>query len=178
MYIDKSHSKKDLILLFQNLGIQLNEELSKSQISKSLESQILNCKYNDKITNCTELIDYLKSPSKKQRPNSKIKNEVMFKCKKIIKWAKNDYIFDGLYTTKDEPYADVMFIHTWGDLPSVRRACKFYNNSIYCINHINPVISEEAQSQLINNKLIKKQKIYKLTIRHATKENPIVITFN
>ena len=94
MYIDKSHSKKDLILLFQNLGIQLNEELSKSEISKSLESQILNCKYNDKITNCTELLDYLKSPSKKQRPNSKIKNEVMFKCKKIIKWANNDYIFE------------------------------------------------------------------------------------
>ena len=152
MYVDKSHSKRDLILLFHNLGIELNDECSKSQITKILESKIKDCKYNDKITNCTELIDYLKTPSKKQRPTTKIKNDIMFKCKKIIKWGKNDYIFDGLYTTKDEPYQDIMFIHLWGDLPSVRRACKFYNQSVYCINHINPVISEEVQSQLNNTK--------------------------
>ena len=104
MYVDKSHSKRDLILLFHNLGIELNDESSKSQITKILESKIKDCKYNDKITNCTELIDYLKTPSKKQRPTTKIKNDIMFKCKKIIKWGKNDYIFDGLYTTKDEPF--------------------------------------------------------------------------
>ena len=148
MYVDKSHSKRDLILLFHNLGIELNDESSKSQITKILESKIKDCKYNDKITNCTELIDYLKTPSKKQRPTTKIKNDIMFKCKKIIKWGKNDYIFDGLYTTKDEPYQDIMFIHLWGDLPSVRRACKFYNQSVYCINHINPVISEEIQKEI------------------------------
>ena len=29
MYIDKSHSKKDLILLFNDLGIELNDEVVK-----------------------------------------------------------------------------------------------------------------------------------------------------
>jgi|TARA_R110000787_G_scaffold439_2_gene1686 hypothetical protein len=178
MYVDKSHSKRDLILLFHNLGIELNDESSKSQITKILESKIKDCKYNDKITNCTELIDYLKTPSKKQRPTTKIKNDIMFKCKKIIKWGKNDYIFDGLYTTKDEPYQDIMFIHLWGDLPSVRRACKFYNQSVYCINHINPVISEEVQSQLNNNKIIKSQTINKLKVRYAPKGEKILVRFD
>ena len=178
MYIDKSHSKRDLILLFLNLGIELNDELNKSEITKDLESKIIECKYNDKIKNCTELIDYLKSPSNKQRPTTKIKQDVMFKCKKIIKWGKNDYIFDGLYTCKEEPYTDVMFIHHWGDLPSVRRACRFYNHSVYCINHINPIISEEVQSQLNNNKIIKQQNINSLKIKFATPENPILIYFD
>tara|TARA_R110000803_G_scaffold102513_1_gene170600 strand:- start:293 stop:829 length:537 start_codon:yes stop_codon:yes gene_type:complete len=178
MYVDKSHSKRDLILLFHNLGIELNNESNKSQIIQTLESNIKNCKYNDKITNCTELIDYLKSPSNKQRPTTKIKSDVMFKCKKIIKWGKNDYIFDGLYKTKDEPYEDIMFIHLWGDLPSVRRACKFYNNSVYCINHINPIISEEVQSQLNNNKIIKQQHLYSLKIRYAKKGEKILVHFD
>ena len=44
MYIDKSHSKKELILLFNNLGIELNEDLNKSKISKDIESKINDCK--------------------------------------------------------------------------------------------------------------------------------------
>lgn len=178
LYIDKTHSKKDLVALFHSLGVKLDEELSKSHITRNLEDKINNCRYNNKIRNCTELIDYLKIPSNKQRPSYKLKNEIMFRCKKIIKWGKNDYIFDGLYTNKDQPYQDVMFIYKWGDLPSVRRACLFYNNSAVCINHINPIISEEVQDELNNNKIIKKQQINKLTIRYGTKENPILVCFD
>ena len=178
MYIDKSHSKKELILLFNNLGIELNEDLNKSKISKDIESKINDCKYNDKIKNCTELINYLKSPSNKQRPTTKIKQDIMFKCKKIIKWGKNEYIFDGLYTTKEEPYNDVMFIHRYGDLPSVRRACKIYNNSVCCINHINPIISDEIKSELNNNKIIKQERMKTLKIRYSTPENPIFVYFD
>tara|TARA_R110000772_G_scaffold113781_1_gene218089 strand:+ start:116 stop:652 length:537 start_codon:yes stop_codon:yes gene_type:complete len=178
MYVDKSHSKKDIILLFVNLGIELNEESSKSEITKNLESHIADCKYNDKIKNCTELIDYLKTPSNKQRPTTKIKTEIMFRCKKIIKWAKNDYILNGLYTEKEQPYEDVMFIYKWGDLPSVRRACRFYNNSVYCINHVNPVVSEEVLSELTNNKIIKQQHMNTLKVKYGTKESPILVTFD
>jgi hypothetical protein len=178
MYIDKTHSKKDIVLLFHNLGVELDGDLSKSQITKMIDIKIKDCKYNDKIKDCTELIDYLQKTSNKQRPTSKLKNDIMFRCKKIIKWSKNNYIFDGLYTTKEEPYQDVMFIHLWGDLPSVRRACRFYNNSKHCINHINPIISDEVQADLENTKLIKQHKIIKLTIRYATKEDPILIIFD
>ena len=120
----------------------------------------------------------VKSPSNKQRPTTKIKQDIMFKCKKIIKWGKNEYIFDGLYTTKEEPYNDVMFIHRYGDLPSVRRACKIYNNSVCCINHINPIISDEIKSELNNNKIIKQERMKTLKIRYSTPENPIFVYFD
>ena len=40
MYIDKTHSKKDIVFLFHNLGVDLDDELSKSQITKNLENKI------------------------------------------------------------------------------------------------------------------------------------------
>jgi hypothetical protein len=121
----------------------------------------------------------LKNSSPKQRPNTTQKSDIMFKAKKIIKWAKNDYIFDGAtYMNCEDPYNDIMSIYMWGDLPSVRRACRMYNNSHYCKNHINPVISAEVEEELQNNKFIKQQIMYKLTIKRVSKDNPIIIDFD
>ena len=123
--------------------------------------------------------DYLKKKSPKQRPNTQQKSDIIFKAKKIIKWGNNDYIFDGAtYTNDTDPYNDIMDIYIWGDLPSVRRACRFYNNSIHCKNHINPVITAEVEEELNNNKFIKQQIMYQLTIKRATKENPIIVEFD
>jgi len=179
MLIDKSHSKKDIVNLFKNHGVIIDDELTKSNIVNNIEFYIKDFKYDDYIKNCTELKEYLKNVSPKQRPNGTLKSEIMFKAKKIIKWGKNDYILDGAtYMNKEDPYNDIMFIYKWGDLPSVRRACRFYNLSNCCQNHINPIITKEVQDELNNNKLIKQQIIYKLKIRRATKENPILVIFD
>ena len=179
MLIEKSHSKKDIIALFRKLGVIIDKEYTKGEIVSNIEFYFKDVKYNDKIKNCTELKDYLKNPSKKQRPTSQQKKEIMFKAKKIIKWAKNDYILDMVtYKSVDEPYDDIMSIYMWGDLPSVRRACRMYNYSNCSHDNVNPIITEEVEEELNNNKIIKQQIIYKLAIRRATKENPIVVTFN
>lgn len=179
MLIDKSHSKKDIVNLFKKHGVIIDEELTKSNIVNNIDFYIKDFKYDDYIKNCTELKEYLKNTSPKQRPNTNLKNEIMFKAKKIIKWGKNDYIFDGAtYMDSEEPYNDVMFIYKWGDLPSVRRACRFYNFSPCCKNHVNPILTKEVQDELNNNKIIKQQIIYKLKIRYATKENPILVNFD
>ena len=83
-----------------------------------------------------------------------------------------------VYRSKDDPYRDIMSIYMWGDLPSVRRACRFYNLSPYCTNNVNPVISEEVEEEMNQKKIIKQQSLYCLTIRRATKENPILVTFD
>lgn len=179
MLVDKSHSKKDIVSLFKKHGVIIDDKLSKGNIIKDIEFYMKDFKFNNKINNATELKNYLKNISPKQRPNTQIKNEIMFKAKKIIKWAKNDYIFDGAtYSNIEDPYNDIMSIYMWGDLPSVRRACRMYNNSIFCKNHINPVITEEVEEELNNNKFIKQQIMYRLTIRRATEENPILVTFD
>jgi len=178
MLIDKSHSKKDIVTLFKKHGVIIDAELTKSKIVSDIESYMKDFKYDDKIKNCTELKEYLKKVSPKQRPNSHQKSDIMFKAKKIIKWGKNDFIFDGAtYKNSIDPYNDIMSIYMWGDLPSVRRACRFYNLSPNAKNHVDPIITPEVEEEMNNNKIIKQQIIYKLTIRRATKENPILVSF-
>jgi len=179
MFIDKSHSKKDIIKLFSKHGVNIDEEKTKGNIISDIEEYMENFKYDDKIQNLTQLKDYLKNKSPKQRPTTEEKSRVMFIAKKIIKWGKCNYNFDSsTYTDKDQVYNEILTIYKWGDLPSVRRACTFYNSSPYCINHINPIMTEEVAQEIKQNKIIKTQYLYKLTIRRATKENPIVVLFD
>jgi len=179
MLIDKSHSKKDIIALFRKLGVVIDDELPKGNIVSDIEKYFKDVSYNDKIKNCTELKEYLRKSSPKQRPTTQQKKEIMFIAKKIIKWAKNDYMLDmNTYKKISDPYDDIMRIYMWGDLSSVRRACRLYNYSIYCKDHVNPIISEEVEEELNQNKIIKQQIIYKLIIKRSTKENPITVRFD
>ena len=178
MLIDKTHSKKDIILLFKNHGVKIDAKLSKAQIVNSIDSKFKDLVFNDRIKNISEFIDYLKSQSPKQRPNAQQKTEIMFKAKKLIRWASSNYVNCGvIYTSNEEAQKDIMDIYMWGDLSSVRRACRLYNCNIQCINNVNPIISYEVQEELNNNKMIKKNHIYRLTIKHGTKEDPIVVKF-
>lgn len=179
MIVDKTHSKKDIVGLFRKLGVIIDDDQTKGNIVSNIEKYFDDVKYNDKIKNCTDLREYLKNPSKKQRPTTSQKKDIMFRAKKIIKWATNDYIFDmATYKNADDPYNDIMAIYMWGDLPSVRRACRLYNLSVYCKDNVNPIITEEVEEELNQNKIIKQQVIYKLIIRRATKEDPIMVSFD
>tara|TARA_R110000744_G_scaffold13897_2_gene40083 strand:- start:921 stop:1460 length:540 start_codon:yes stop_codon:yes gene_type:complete len=179
MFIDKSHSKKDLVLLFSKLDIELDCKIAKSELSKIIEVEIKNCKYNDSIKNITELLEYLSKATTKQRPTTQEKSDIMFKCKRLIKWGKTCYIFDeDTYLNKTQPQIDCMFVHKWGDLSSVRRACRLYNSSPYCINHINPIISDEVQEHMEHNRIMKKSYLPKLSIKYSTEEDPILLCFD
>ncbi len=179
MLVDKSHSKKDIINLFRKHGVIIDGQLTKNKIINNIELYMNNFIYNDTIKNCTELKEYLKNISPKQRPNTHQKSDIMFKAKKIIKWSSNDYIFDGAtYKNHQDPYDDIMSIYMWGDLPSVRRACRLYNISPKPLGHINPIISREVQDELNNNKIIKKQVIHTLKVKRSTKEDPILVYFD
>jgi len=179
MFIDKSHSKKDLVALFSKLSINLDSKNTKSQIAKVIEREFKNCVYNDKIKDCNELIEYLSKPTTKQRPSTQEKSDIMFKCKKLIKWGNTCYVLDeDIYQDKNEPYLDCIFIHKWGDLSSVRRACRLYNSSPYCLGHVNPIISCDVQEDMEKNRIVKETYCPKLTIKYATEDNPIIIDFD
>lgn len=179
MFVDKSHSKKDIINLFRKLGIVIDKDLSKGEITASLDDYLEKCKYNDYIKNPTELIQYLSKVSPKQRPSVTQKNEIMFISKKIIKWANNNYILDGAtYSDGNAPFQDVMKIYNWGDISAVRKACRLYNSSPYCDNHINPIVSDEVKQEMENNKIIKQQYMNSLIIRKAPPGEKIIVSFS
>lgn len=179
MLVDKSHSKNDIIKLFNKVEVEIDKKQSKGHIINNLENYFKDCKFNEEIKNLTEMKNILKKENLRQRPNLEEKNIIMFKCKKIVKWANSNYIYDSTtYNSINEVYNDILFIYKWGDIPSVRRACKFYNSCTDCINHINPIISEEIQKDLQEKKILKSNIIYKLQIRKSTKDNPIIINFD
>tara|TARA_R110000744_G_scaffold114403_1_gene213947 strand:+ start:1036 stop:1575 length:540 start_codon:yes stop_codon:yes gene_type:complete len=179
MLIDKTHSKKDIILLFKNHGVKIDPKLSKAQIVNSLDSKFKELQFNERIKNISEFNDYLKTPTPQQRPNTQQKTEIMFKAKKIIRWANGSYLNSGkIYSTDIESYDDIMSIYMWGDLSSVRRACRLYNLNLRSKNHVNPILSYEVQEELNNNKILKQTYSYELEIRFSTKENPIIISFD
>lgn len=179
MFIDKSHSKKDLVALFSKLSIQLDPKITKSDMSKVIQKEFKNCIYNDKIKDHTELLEYLSKPTTKQRPSTQDKSDIMFKCKKLIKWGNTCYVLgEDIYKDKHEAYQDCLFIHKWGDLSSVRRACRLYNASPYCLDHVNPIISFEVQEEMEKNRIIKQSHYPRLTIKYGTKGNPILVSFD
>jgi hypothetical protein len=55
MLVDKSHSKKDITILFKKHGVIINDKLSKGNIIKNIESYIKDFQYDDKIQNETDI---------------------------------------------------------------------------------------------------------------------------
>tara|TARA_R110000737_G_scaffold145233_4_gene175310 strand:- start:1450 stop:1986 length:537 start_codon:yes stop_codon:yes gene_type:complete len=178
MLIDKTFSKKDLLKIFAGLGYEFNKNKSKASIVSEIETIYDKLQYNETIQNLTQLKDILKSPNTKQKPNLEEKSVIMFKCKSIVRWASNNYALGDIYENETQAYNDIMYVYKWGDIPSVRRACNFYNLSPVSVSHINPVISSDVQQEINQKKILKKQYKTKLTVKYATKENPIFVYFD
>lgn len=178
MIVCKSHSRKDLIILFKNHGVSINNMLNKCDIINKIDEYIKFFIYDDIIKDETELRNFLKNKSNKQRPSLQEKNIIMFKAKKIIKWSKNNYILDGLYTNFEEAYNDVMEIHKWGDLPTIRKACKLYNISPSRKNHINPIMSSNVLKSLENQIIFKEEFVPCLKINKKQNGDMFYIHFD
>ena len=97
--------------------------------------------------------------------------------------SKNDLIdlinHLDLKITFKELQDDIDYIKQFGDIPSVRRACRLLNidpkfNGIKII----PLVSPQVQKAL-DDKKIKGVKIMPiLTVRRSTKENPVIVDFD
>ena len=157
MIIHKSHSKKEIIKIFRSIEVCIDPSCTKREICENFNHYESYAKYNDDIQNLSELIQILKSQSNKRRISVETKKEIMLNCKKVINFCNNHHIYNA--STFNNPldlYNAVLFIHPYGDIPSVRRACQLYNNSPMQINHINPIISKETIELLEERKEMKK----------------------
>jgi hypothetical protein len=172
--IDKSHSKMDLIELFESLQVNIPKKYKKQDIIANLPQYIQNAKYNNKVKDVSVLIDILKNKSTKQRPNLKLKNIIMHKSKRIIKYCSSNHVLSNeTYLSHEDVYNDVMYIANYGDIASVRKALNLYNNSPYCINHVNPILSDNKIQEIAERKLLKKNKVFGL----KSKRSPILLEF-
>jgi hypothetical protein len=168
--IHKSHSKKNLIELFEALHISFDKNKNKREIINEITNLIQNKltvpKNSYHIKDLSELIQYLTKPNIKEKISIDEKNKVMLKCKRIIQYAKSGYNFEITdYTTRQELYNDIIFISPYGFIPSVRRACKLYNQDLNKIEHINPIIPLNIQADIDLQRKVKRNNFYNFKMR-------------
>ena len=104
----------------------------------------------------------------------------MMICKKIIQYCKSDYdLTITNYNYQKELIDDMDYIKQFGDIPSVRRCCRLMNQDPK-MNGLNfkPLISPQVQKDLDQKQKTKKLVNFKLTIRYATEDDPIILTFD
>ena len=164
MLIHKSHSKKEIIKIFRSIEVCIDPSCSKREICENFKQYEPYAKYNNDIPNLTELINILQSKSNKRRISVETKREIMLNSKKIISFCKNYHIYnESTFNNEIDLYNAVLFIHPYGDIPSVRRACKLYNESPMQLNHINPILSKETIELLEEKKEIQKNRHIQFT---------------
>jgi len=186
MFIHKSHSKNDLIDVINHLDLKIvfshqdNKKNIHDKLSTYIESDFKIKPNYYHIKNKDGLISYLKNTNSKKTLSTKEKQSVMIIAKGIIQYCKNNFALEySKYDTFKELQDDIDYIKQFGDIPSVRRACRLLQiDPKFSGQKITPLISPQVQKQL-DDKKTKCQKIMPiLTIRKSTKENPVIVHFD
>jgi hypothetical protein len=186
MIIDKSHSKTDLIELINDLNLPIvhsHQDCKLDIQNKFKECMSKKFEIQDnfyKIKNKEDLISYLENKNPKKTLTIKEKQAVMLICKKIIQYCKSDFdltITD--YKDQKELIDDMDYIKQFGDIPSARRCCRLINEDPKMGGlKFKPLISPQVQKDLDQKKKTKKVISYKLMIKRATEEEPIILYFD
>jgi hypothetical protein len=186
MIIDKSFSKTDLIDLINDLNLpvvhshQDNKKDIQDKFILAMNEKIEIPNNFYKITNKEDLINYVENKNPKKILSIKEKQDVMKICKKIIQYCKSNYDLENTdYNNYQELIDDMDYIKQFGDIPSARRCCKLMNQDVKTggIKFV-PLISPQMKKELEEKNNVKKVKTYKLTIKRATEEEPIILTFD
>lgn len=186
MIIDKSHSKTDLIELINDLNLPIvhSHQDNKSDIQEKFKTciaskfDIIDNFYN--IKSKDDLIYYLENKNPKKTLTIKEKQNVMLICKRIIQYCKSDFDLTVTdYDDQQELIDDMDYIKQFGDIPSARRCCRLINEDPKMAGlNFKPLISPQVQKDLDQKKKTKKVVNYKLSIRHSTPEEPIILYFD
>jgi len=163
--IHKSHTKSDLIHIVNN--INLNIRISHGDSKKQIHDKFID--YYDStndlifkknlydIKDLRELKLFLSKPSPKKNISLADKQQILTICRKIIQYTKNDYLIQkSNYNSEQDLKDDILYILQFGDLPSVRRACKSLNKNIMLKDKYHPIISPQVQSLILEKEIEKK----------------------
>ena len=177
--IHKSHTKSDLIHIVNNIGI--NIRISHGDSKKQIHDKFI--QYYDStndssfkknlydIKDLRELKLFLSKPSKKKNISLADKQQILTICRKIIQFTKNNYLIQkSNYNCEQDLKDDILFVIQFGDLPSVRRACKCLNKNIMLKEKYHPIISPQVQSLIMEKEIEKKSILNILTIEVGTYE--------
>jgi uncharacterized protein YbaR (Trm112 family) len=162
--IHPSHSRKELfdIISIFSLPIKNKNDFNKSQLQmriveclKKIENILPECEYFF-VEDKNQLRDYLIAPNPAKNLSVKEKDSVMFKCKKLINYARNNYyLMPSSYMSFEDVYMDAVHISKHAEIPSVRRAIDLLNKDPKLAYPIDLEIPKRIKNQLEKKKKIK-----------------------
>jgi len=184
--IEKSHSKNDLIDLINTLDLRV--VFSHQDNKKSIQDKLIELLQNReqqkpfdtdnvyKIQGYADLRIYLKNKNPKKSLSVKEKGDIMKICKHIISYCNLGYNLNlsSHYHTKQEIIDDMNYIKAYGDIPSVRRACKLINQYEKIEDQFHPIISPQIQRKLQDKVYTQQTLAGRLTINRGE----ILVTFD
>ncbi len=182
--IHKSHSKKELVNIIHlcNINIKNPRQYKKSELIKILTNEINSLDEIDpELTtylfhNIIDLKHYLMNCNPKKILTIKQKNEVIKNCKRIQQYIRNNYILDAsTFDNINDIYKLALTIKEYGDIPSVRRACKGLEKDPNKLYDIKPTISSITQKELDDKAEYKKQYIMKVEFNY---DGPFIVKFD
>jgi hypothetical protein len=176
--IHKSHSRKDLIEVieaFELWDIDDYRDIQKAELVKVLWDYLKKCKEicpDDNtlfINDINDLRKYLVKPSPRQVVSVKEKLVILDKVRNIIFYAKHTgyFISGSNYDTIEEIQEDAHYISKFGDMSSVRRALRYYNNDVSNPVKIQPTITRATKARLDKEEQIKKDTMPSFTIKRG-----------
>ena len=183
MFIHKSHSKKDLNNIIETFKINIDNprQYKKKELLRLLTKELDVLEEIEPETkyymfyNIIELKDYLSKCNPKKLLSIKEKNEVIFKCKAIQQYVNNNYCLEkSTFNSVEDIKNTANNIRRFGDIPSVRRACKGLNNHPNKIYDVVPIISKQTRAELDRRAELKKK--YPMKLQY--KKGNFLITFD
>ena len=101
-------------------------------------------------------------------------------AKNIINYTKQGYQIEASkYETFKDLIDDMHFIKQFGEIPSVRRACRLMNKDDNIgVDKFIPLISPQLKKILDDKKLMKQKYSPMIIIKRSTPEQPILVTFD
>jgi hypothetical protein len=178
MDIHKSHSKTDLIDIINFCGIPVvfnhsdNKKSLQSKIIKVITSQPkfkLKDKNHYKLSTMEDVRYYLSRVNPKKTLTIKEKSEVMRIAKCIIYYATHGFDMKATaYKDTQSILDDMLYIKGFGDIPSVRRACRLMKNDCkFYGQSFEPMISPQVQRELDEKKIVKSTIFTNVSITHG-----------
>ena len=173
--IDKSWNKKELILMIEVYGLDIEDykHLSKKEVSDSilsiLESPQDLLEWSDEFPDITaweDLVDLLENPKENTDLDYRQKQEIIQKAKILLNYSRQGYkVSYTKFKDFQELYDVAVVVAQHGDISTCRRAIVEFNNDKKVRNKIEIKISAKTQKILEQKKINKEDLAPKLKIR-------------
>ena len=190
IYIHKTHSKRELIDMMAHFKINIGENPTDYN-KKELQIVILDVlptlkdesiTYDTKYlcNSVTDIINYLVAYNTKKILSVREKESLIKISKRLNNYCKNGYSIEyTMYSNIYEIINDAQKISKYGESPTIRKTLSNLNHDPKINITLKPCLSPtDAMDLLEQEKEIQQKKMKKISIRTATKDEPIIVRFD